>query len=149
MLADLDHVVLASRDVDASLEFYLDVLGLEAYRVDLFRRGGAFFPCARLNTHTILDILPPAMWSPTGVGPDEGVVDEGAAGGFRNVPHFCLAVSAADWEPLLGRLASAGVEVESGPMILHGARGDATSIYVRDPDGNQVELRSYGVATVD
>ena len=41
------------------------------------------------------------------------------------------------------RLAAAGVDIEMGPLMLSGARGDGTSIYVRDPDGNRVELRYY------
>jgi catechol 2,3-dioxygenase-like lactoylglutathione lyase family enzyme len=34
-------------------------------------------------------------------------------------------------------------DVVSGPVTRWGARGDATSLYVRDPDGNLVELRHY------
>jgi catechol 2,3-dioxygenase-like lactoylglutathione lyase family enzyme len=41
-------------------------------------------------------------------------------------------------------LATAGAEVEEGPVLRPGARGtEATSVYVRDPDGNLVEFMRY------
>jgi len=59
----------------------------------------------------------------------------------RNVDHVCLVVSPVD----LGAVASSGrFDVVEGPAPRWGARGMATSRYVRDPDGNVVELRHYG-----
>jgi len=133
MKLDLDHIVLAVRDMDAMLGFYLDVIGLAPHRVDEFRSGAALFPCARISESALIDLLPPALW-------DNG---DAAARTYPNLNHFCLALEEADWEPLLGRLDAAGVAIEAGPMTLSGARGDGTSIYVRDPDGNRVELRYY------
>lgn len=133
MKLELDHIVLAVRDMDAMLDFYLGVLGLAPHRVDEFRAGEVPFPCARIHEGTLIDLLPPAMWR-------QG--DE-AAGTYPNLNHFCLALEPGDWEAMLGRLDKAGVEIEMGPMTLSGARGDGTSIYIRDPDGNRVELRCY------
>ena len=130
---ELDHLVLAVRDMDAMLRFYLDVVGLAPHRVDEYRSGSALFPCARIAEGTLVDLLPEPLWN-TG--------DAGAAT-FPNMNHFCLAVERDEWEPLLERLAGGGVEIEAGPMTLSGARGDGTAIYVRDPDGNRVELRHY------
>lgn len=133
MRFELDHIVLAVRDMDAMLRFYLDVVGLAPHRVDEYRAGSALFPCARIHDGALIDLLPPALWNSG--GPE--------AGTFPNLNHFCLAVPADEWDALLARLAAGGVEIEVGPMTLSGARGDGTSVYVRDPDGNRVELRHY------
>lgn len=134
MKLELDHIVLAVRDIDAMLGFYIDVVGLAPHRVDEYRGGAALFPCVRIHEGTLIDLLPPALWN----------FGEDAAGTHHNLNHFCLALETHEWEPLLARLAAAGVEIEAGPMTLSGARGDGTSVYVRDPDGNRVELRHYG-----
>lgn len=134
MKLELDHVVLAVRDMDAMLRFYLDVVGLAPHRVDEYRDGRALFPCARINDGTLIDLLPPALWGGDASTPPPS---------SPNMNHFCVALDAAAWEPLLARLAAAGVELEAGPMTLSGARGDGTSVYVRDPDGNRVEFRYY------
>jgi catechol 2,3-dioxygenase-like lactoylglutathione lyase family enzyme len=134
MKLELDHIVLAVTDMDAMLKFYIDVLGLAPHRVEQYRAGSVPFPCARVTENTLIDLLPPAMWN---FGGDEG------ARTFTNLNHFCLALEKSDWEAQLARLEAAGVEVEMGPMMLSGARGDGMSIYIRDPDGNRVELRYY------
>ncbi len=123
----LDHIVLVSRDVERSLGFYAGVLGLEPERLDEWRRGEVLFPSVRITPTTIIDLFPAAMAEGAGVG--------------RNVDHFCLVIEPTD----LDALASSGaVEVASGPTDgLFGAQGYARSLYVRDPDGNVVELRSY------
>lgn len=140
MKAVLDHIVLAVREMDAMLAFYCDVVGLTGERVDAYRQGLALFPFLRLTPTTIIDLLPQTLWAmgkeidgDAGLGPDV----------FPNLNHFCLAVAAEDWQPLLARLAEAGVEIEAGPLLLSGARGEALAIYVRDPDGNKLELRFY------
>jgi catechol 2,3-dioxygenase-like lactoylglutathione lyase family enzyme len=134
MKLELDHIVLAVQDMDAMLRFYLEVVGLQPHRVDEYRAVAALFPCARIHEGTLIDLLPPVLWN---LGGD-------VTGTHPNLNHFCLALEAGEWEPLLARLAAAGVEIEAGPMTLSGARGDGTSIYVRDPDGNRVEWRTYG-----
>jgi catechol 2,3-dioxygenase-like lactoylglutathione lyase family enzyme len=129
----LDHIVLAVQDMDAMLRFYLDVVGLVPHRVDEFRAGSALFPCARINASTLIDLLPPALWNS----------GDTSARTWPNLNHFCMALERENWDVLLARLEAAGVEIEAGPMTLSGARGDGTSIYVRDPDGNRLELRYY------
>jgi len=119
----LDHIVLNCADVDRSLAWYCDVLGLEGERVDEWRRGEAPFPSVRVDEHTIIDLFAAAR---TGT----------------NMDHVCLVIEPTD----LDALASSGLVdvVGDGPVSgLFGARGLATSLYVRDPDGNTVELRHY------
>ena len=57
-----------------------------------------------------------------------------------NVDHVCLVVEAVDLEAVA---ASGEFDVVAGPSELFGARGMGTGLYVRDPDGNVVELRHY------
>jgi catechol 2,3-dioxygenase-like lactoylglutathione lyase family enzyme len=118
----LDHVVLNVADVERSLAFYCDELGLAPERMDEWRRGEVFFPSVRVDDHTIIDLL---------AAPRTG----------QNADHVCLVVEPID----LAALAASGrFEVVDGPATRFGARGDGTSLYVKDPDGNTVELRHYG-----
>ncbi|MFI7283277.1 VOC family protein [Micromonospora chersina] len=116
-----DHLVLAVTDVERSLSFYCDTLGLAPVRVDRWRAGEVPFPSVRVNADTIIDLV------------------RGEPGG-SNVDHFCLVVEPLDWVEVV---ESGVFTVLTGPVPRFGARGTATSIYVRDPDGNTVELRWY------
>lgn len=120
-----DHLVLTVADVERSLRFYVEELGLRPERVDAWRRGEVFFPSVRIDDRTIVDLL---ATEPTGT----------------NVDHLCLEVADADLEALA---ASGRFHVVDGPARRWGARGMATSLYVRDPDGNVVELRTYPTGT--
>ena len=57
-----------------------------------------------------------------------------------NVDHIALTVEGADLDDIA---ASGALEVEMGPADLFGARGIGRGLYIRDPDGNRVELRTY------
>ncbi len=126
----LDHIVLSSADVERSVAFYCDLLGCTAERLEDWRAGQAPFPSVRLSADTLIDVFGGA---PENVGDAPG----------RNLNHFCLVVEAADMAELAERLRQAGVTVGDEPVTRWGAHGDGTSIYVRDPDGNVVELKSY------
>lgn len=117
----LDHVVLNVADVERSLRFYVDELGLAPVRVDEWRAGEIFFPSVRVDEGTIIDLL-------------------GTARDGENMNHLCLVVEPTDLEAVK---ASGRFDVVDGPDRRYGARGDGTSLYVRDPDGNTVELRHY------
>lgn len=117
----LDHIVLKVADVERSLAFYLEHLGLEPVRVDEWRRGEVFFPSVRVDATTIIDLL-------------EGIPDG------VNVDHLCLVIEPTDLEALRDTFR---FEVVDGPGPRFGAQGEGMSLYVRDPDGNVVELRHY------
>ena len=121
----LDHVVLRCADIEASLAFYCDELGLEPDRVDEWRRGETFFPSVRIDATTLIDLFPAPTDAPGG-----------AAG--RNMEHFCLVVEPADLDALAAHFPDS--QRADG---LYGAQGIASSLYVLDPDGNTVELSSY------
>ena len=116
-----DHVVLRVADVDRSLDWYTGELGLTPERVDEWRRGEAPFPSVRVSGESIIDLVAADR---TG----------------ENVDHLCLAYEGVDMAELA---ASGRFEVVDGPGPRWGAQGTATSLYVRDPDGNVVELRTY------
>ncbi len=123
----LDHVVLRVSDVERSLAFYQGVLGLAGERVEEWRRGEAFFPSVRVSDDVIIDLLA----SPT---------RQPELAGAENVDHICLVVEPLDWNAVV---AEGTFEVVDGPATRFGAHGDGQSLYVRDPDGNVVELRYY------
>jgi catechol 2,3-dioxygenase-like lactoylglutathione lyase family enzyme len=120
-----DHVVLVCQDVERTLAWYQEVLGLEGVRVEAWRRGEVPFPSIRVNGDTIIDLI--AERAP-------------ADGPARNVDHLCLVVAPVDFGEVV---ASGRFEVVDGPAPRFGARGMGTSLYVRDPDGMTVELRYY------
>jgi catechol 2,3-dioxygenase-like lactoylglutathione lyase family enzyme len=127
-ISALDHIVLNVADVERSLAFYSEVLGLPAERVEAWRRGELRFPSVRVNEATIVDL-----------------VHAPAESGARqlNLAHFCLVTDADDLDAVARELTSAGVTIEVGPAVRSGARGNALSIYFRDPDDNLIELRTY------
>jgi catechol 2,3-dioxygenase-like lactoylglutathione lyase family enzyme len=121
-VSGFDHLVLKCADIERTLTWYVDRLGLAPVRVDEWRRGEVFFPSLRVDDKTIIDLLP---------GSD----------GDGRLDHICLVVDPVD---LVAIAASGEFEVVDGPDRRFGARGDGTSLYVRDPDGLVVELRHYG-----
>ena len=118
----VDHLVLNVADVERSLSFYCDKLGLTPERLEEWRRGETRIPSVRVNPTTIIDLVA----APRAQG---------------NVDHFCLVVEETDLEALAG---SGEFDVDQGAVRRYGAQGYGTSLYVRDPDGNSVELRYYG-----
>lgn len=120
-VVELDHLVLNVADVERALEFYCGPLGLTPVQVEEWRAGKVPFPSVRINEHTIIDLVSKPR-------------------GESNVDHICLVVEPLDWQEVI----DAGTfTVLEGPVGRSGARGDATSIYVADPDGNTIELRWY------
>jgi catechol 2,3-dioxygenase-like lactoylglutathione lyase family enzyme len=115
----LDHVVFRCADIEKSLTFFTEQLGLEAERVDEWRRGDAPFPSVRITPTTIIDLF--------GGGPNG-----------TNVDHVCLVIERADLEVIAASFPDA-----RRADHLFGAQGYASSVYVHDPDGNTIELRSY------
>ena len=117
----IDHVVWNVSDARRSLAWWCDLLGAEPVRVAEWEAGEAPFPSVRLDERTIIDLF---ELDRTGT----------------NVDHVCVVVEDADLESV----AASGVfEVLGPPLPLFGALGIGTGLYVKDPDGNTVELRTY------
>ncbi len=131
-IANMDHIVLNVSDIDRSLHFYSDVLGLADERVTEYRAGEVGFPSVRINEHTIIDLFPPERQTK--------VMSEGFA---ENLNHLCLCTENEDMDAVVEYLRGHGLEIETGPIKRWGARGNGTSVYFRDPDHNLVEVRTY------
>ncbi len=124
----LDHVVLRVADLERSLGFYCGALGCtEERRIDALglvqlRAGSA-----------LIDLVPVA--GPLGGAGGAPPGEEG-----RNVDHFALRIERFDEAELRGHLSAHCIEPgEVGRR--YGAEGNGPSMYVRDPDGNVVELK--------
>ncbi len=124
----IDHVVLRVANVERAIAFYRDVLGfpverrLEELGLVQLRAG-----------HSLIDLVD--VDSPLGRA-GGGAVDPDA----RNVDHFALTLERFDDAAIRAHLARAGVEA-SDTGRRYGAEGFGPSIYIRDPDGNTVELK--------
>jgi catechol 2,3-dioxygenase-like lactoylglutathione lyase family enzyme len=129
----LDHIVLNVGDIDRSLAFYTEVLGLTGERVAEFRAGQVGFPSVRINDATIIDLFPAKGNVPPAQDAKQNC----------NLNHFCMVVDAANLAGIVDYLAAQQISVREGPVSRWGARGRATSVYFLDPDGNEIEIRSY------
>ena len=128
-IAGLDHVVLRCTRLDATMAFYVDVLGctLEREVPDLglyqLRAGRALIDLVPVGGR-LGGIEPP--------DPERG-----------NMAHFCLHIDGPDWDALAAHLRSHGIGFEP-PETRYGAGGYGLSVYLADPEGNTVELKGDG-----
>ena len=129
-ITQMDHIVLRNKDVEKSLRFYTEVLGLQAERVDRWRAGEIRFPSARINADTIIDFF----------GSDQESIGKE---GIKNQDHFCMVIEPTDMEALKNKFVEMGVAIQAGPGKRWGSHGEGISLYIYDPDDNVVELRHY------
>jgi catechol 2,3-dioxygenase-like lactoylglutathione lyase family enzyme len=120
----LDHLVLTVTDIDAAIWFYTRVLGMEAVTFGAGRRALAF-GTSKINLHEA-----GREFEPKAAHPAPGSAD------------LCLIVT-VPLDEVLADLDRHGVPVEEGPVERTGATGPITSVYVRDPDRNLIELGVY------
>jgi catechol 2,3-dioxygenase-like lactoylglutathione lyase family enzyme len=117
-LKALHHVGLVVSDMDRSLRFYCDGLGVEllrrSERAAVLRIGGQ-----EIN-----------------VFPSRQALSAGARDGPRVIDHFCLELQADSVDEVIASLKNAGIAVAKGPE----KRSDGVSLFVSDPDGCRVEL---------
>ncbi len=124
----IDHVVLRVADVERALHFYCEVLGCrEERRVEevgliQLRAGGSLIDLVAVDSQ-----LGRAGGAPPGTG-------------GRNVDHVALQLDVFDEAAIRAHLEGHGVE--PGEVARrYGARGMGPSMYIRDPDGNVIELK--------
>ena len=120
----LDHLALKVTDMDKTLHFYHQVLGLELLRTSGPNAEGGRSAVLQAGGQKI------DMFS----RPDFVSADKDKPVGMD---HLCLIVETASVEDLVAHLHQAEVEIFWGPVTRH----SSTSVYVYDPDGVHVELR--------
>jgi catechol 2,3-dioxygenase-like lactoylglutathione lyase family enzyme len=120
----LDHLVLTVADVAQTTEFYRRVLGMQPITFGGGRRALAFGR-SKINLHQRGNEVRPHAARPV-----PGSAD------------LCL-VTESPIDDVMGQLAAHGVAVEEGPVLRTGALGPILSCYLRDPDGNLVEISTY------
>lgn len=120
----LDHCVIAVSDWDRSNAFYRDVLGAEIVQKDEWF-GHYLFGDWQLNVH-----------GPSFEGLNARIpVQPGNS-------DLCFIWPGTP-EEAVEHLERHGVPIEAGPLSGRSPRGEATSVYFRDPDGSLLEFMSY------
>ena len=121
----LDHLVLTVADLDVTLAFYTEVLGMRAERftpADGSQRWALRFGSQKINLHQA-----GAEFLPKAARPTTGSADL----------CFLSDTPLADWQAHLDALK---ISPEEGPVRRSGAEGPILSLYLRDPDGTLIEL---------
>jgi catechol 2,3-dioxygenase-like lactoylglutathione lyase family enzyme len=122
-----DHIVLTVRDLEATLRFYARVLGARIVPpTEGLGPTAVAFGRQKINLHV----------KGREFEPKAGNVAVGSG-------DFCL-ITETPIEEVRRHFESCGVAIELGPVPRQGALGSMTSVYLRDPDGNLVEIAKYG-----
>ena len=124
MIDRVDHIVLTTRDLQACIRFYTEVLGmkLEKFRTPTEERLALKFGAQKLNLHE---------WGRE-FTPRAHVAVPGSL-------DLCF-ISSVPLEKVIERLTSANIKIIEGPVDKTGAQGRIRSVYVRDPDLNLIEI---------
>jgi catechol 2,3-dioxygenase-like lactoylglutathione lyase family enzyme len=120
----LDHLVLTVADVDATVAFYTSILGMELVAFGEGRTA-LHFGRSKINLHQAGHEFEPKARQAT-----PGSAD------------LCFITDQPISE-IAAELALTGVALEEGPVERTGALGSMTSVYLRDPDGNLIEISQY------
>ena len=122
MICRVDHMVITTTDIPACIAFY-EALGFRAH--DAGGRWELFSGDFKINVHLKGHELEPKAQN----------VQTGSA-------DFCFEID-DNIDLLRAQLTEHKVDIELGVVMRHGARGEMHSLYLRDPDGNLIELCSY------
>jgi catechol 2,3-dioxygenase-like lactoylglutathione lyase family enzyme len=120
----LDHLVLTVKNIAATCEFYSRVLGMEVITFGDNRKALAF-GSQKINLHEAGHEVEPKAHRPT-----PGSAD------------LCF-ITPVPLKEVVDRLGRCGAKIIEGPVKRTGALGPIESVYLRDPDGNFVEISNY------
>ena len=128
-IKSIDHIVMQTVDVLESIKFYTEILGMTHSEFQPPTGGpvrqSLHFGAQKINLHEAS-----APFLPHARHPTAGSVDL----------CFITQQSIGDWQQ---HLAKCGIVIEYGPVRKTGANGPLLSIYIRDPDGNLIEISNY------
>ena len=127
MIDHVDHIVLTTRDRDACIRFYTEVLGmrLEKFTTPSEERLALKFGAQKINLH---------VWGAE-FAPRAHVAVPGSL-------DLCF-IAAVPLDEVMAKLKSKKIPIIEGPVKKTGATGPIRSVYVRDPDLNLVEISVY------
>jgi catechol 2,3-dioxygenase-like lactoylglutathione lyase family enzyme len=125
----IDHVVFRVRDIERSIVFYRELLGCEIVK----RRDDLGLVHLRAGV-SMIDLV--SIEGP--LGRKGGAA---AAEGGRNVDHLCLRIEPFDEAAIRTLLGAHGLPADQALHANFGAEGIGPSIYLADPDGNEIELK--------
>jgi len=126
----IDHLVLRTEQLSEMTAFYTDVLGCEVIRDEVESLGLLQLKAGDALIDLVL--VDSELGRPGGGAPMST---------NRNMDHFCLRLAQLDNQSIIDHLKRHAVQCE--PFALrNGAQGFGDSIYIYDPDGNRVELKS-------
>ena len=120
----LDHLVLTVRDIERTSSFYQQVFGMQEISFDADRKA-LTFGNHKINLHEYGKEFEPKAEHPT-----PGSAD------------LCF-ITSTPIKKVEKHIRSCGINIEEGPVQRTGAKGTILSIYIRDPDGNLIELSNY------
>jgi catechol 2,3-dioxygenase-like lactoylglutathione lyase family enzyme len=123
----LDHFVLTVRDIEATCDFYVRVLGMEKV---LFENGRVALRFGKHREHKINLHQAGREFVPNALHPTPGSAD------------FCL-ITDLPMQQVVDHMHDCGISIEEGPGPRIGAAGPIQSVYIRDPDHNLVEIAHY------
>ena len=119
----IDHLVLTVRDIPATCDFYSRVLGMQV--VSFGDRKALQFGGQKINLHERGKEFEPKALRPT---PGSG--------------DLCF-ITEVPLPQVVDQIRSCGIQIIEGPVRRTGAVGPMESIYIRDPDGNLIEVSNY------
>ncbi len=123
LIEDLDHIVLITKDLEACMHFYVEILGFTHREYE--GKHSLHFGTHKINIHTY-----PGEFQPAAAVTDYGTLD------------ICFVVKDRI-EDIKAELIAHDIKIIKEIGIREGAMGPMKSLYVRDPDGNLIEFASY------
>ena len=118
----IDHVVLTVHDIEATCEFYSRVLGMEVIVFGEEERKALHFGRQKINLHQT-----GREFEPRAKMPIPGSAD------------ICF-ITPLPLAQVVKHLNARGIDKVDGPVPRNGATGPIESLYIRDPDGNLIEI---------
>ena len=120
----IDHLVLTVRNIEATINFYHQVLGMEVITFGNDRKALQFGE-QKINLHESGNDFEPKALHPIAGSADICFISDEPVAQIKN------------------HIIACGVDIVEGPVARTGSRGTIESIYLRDLDGNLIEISNY------